>query len=209
MAWLWPFLRHWLTDDKAGLTLATWCLVLATFMLVATGVGAIGFAAQQLAAERNQRKIENLNTIFNEFNDETMRSFRKRYAAARMNERKLACKEDVAFPDGAFDVLDFYERVAFLTRNGHLDEVQVWSVFGNWIGAYNQDLAVNITKLRPKQKTAYEDFVWLVQRLRKVDKRKQGCFFTRYANEDLERLYAYELGYRERQAGRPKAEELY
>ena len=56
MAWLWPFLRHWLTDDKAGLTLATWCLVLATFMLVATGVGAIGFAAQQLAAERNQTK---------------------------------------------------------------------------------------------------------------------------------------------------------
>jgi hypothetical protein len=63
MAWLWPFLKHWLTDDKAGLTLATWCLVLATFMLVATGVGAIGFAAQQLAAERNQRKIENLKTI--------------------------------------------------------------------------------------------------------------------------------------------------
>ena len=52
MANLWPFLKHWLTDDKAGLTLATWCLVLATFLLVLTGIGAIGFAWIQLGAER-------------------------------------------------------------------------------------------------------------------------------------------------------------
>jgi hypothetical protein len=135
MANLWPFLKHWLTDDKAGLTLATWCLVMATFMLVATGLGAIGFAWWQLRADRNQRRIENLNTIFDEFKGEILRSHRARYAAARMNDQVLASKDHVVFPDGAFDVLDFCERVAFLTRNGHLDEVQVWSVFGNWCHA--------------------------------------------------------------------------
>jgi hypothetical protein len=185
MANLWPTLAHWLTDDKAGLTLATWCLVMATFMLVATGLGAIGFAGWQLRAERNQRRIENLNTILDEFNGEILRSHRARYAAARMNDQGLASKDDVVFPDGAFDVLDFCERVAFLTRNGHLDDVQVWSVFGNWIGAYNQDLVPNISTLRPKQKTAYEDFTWLVKRLGKIDTRKGGCFFTLYEKEDL------------------------
>jgi hypothetical protein len=50
MATLWPFLKHWLTDDKAGLTLATWCFVLATFMLVVTGFCAIAFTWLQLAA---------------------------------------------------------------------------------------------------------------------------------------------------------------
>jgi hypothetical protein len=37
MADVWLFLKHWLTAEKAGLTLTTWCLVLAAFMLVATG----------------------------------------------------------------------------------------------------------------------------------------------------------------------------
>ena len=62
-----------------------------------------------------------------------MRLCRQRYATARMDGGKLAPKDDIVFPDGGDDVLDFCERVAFLTRNGHLNEVQVWSVFGNWI----------------------------------------------------------------------------
>lgn len=207
MAGLWPFLKHWLTDDKEGLTLATWCLVLATFMLVATGIGAIGFAWIQLEAERKQRRVENLHKILDEFNGETVKLFRKRYAAARMNGLQLAQKDNVAFPDGGNDILDFCERVAFLTRNGHLDQVQVWSVFGNWIGAYNQDVGANIAHLRSKQRTAYEDLIWLVARLRKVDKHKGGCFFDHYGKEDLERLYRYELGFRDSQPRQGLAEE--
>ena len=109
-----------------------------------------------------------------------MRLCRQRYATARMDGGKLAPKDDIVFPDGGDDVLDFCERVAFLTRNGHLDEVQVWSVFGNWIGAYNQDLGMNMSHLRPKQKTAYEDFAWLVEHLRKIDRDKGGSFFKPY-----------------------------
>lgn len=196
---VWPFLKYWLTDDKAGLTLATWCLVLATFMLFLTGLGAIAFTWRQLEAERKQRRVDNLDKIRDEFNGEHMRSFRKRYAAARMNGRELGSKDNVVFPDGGFDVLDFCERVAFLTRNGHLDDVQVWSVFGNWIGAYNHDLRMNISNLRSKQKTAYEDFAWLVEWLTRIDRHKGGSFFAIYEKEDLEHLYAYELDFRDGQ----------
>jgi hypothetical protein len=205
---LWPFLKHWLTDDKAGLTLATWCLVLATFMLVVTGFSAIAFTWRQLAAERKQRRVENLNRVLDEFNGEPVRSFRKRYAGARMNDRRLAVKDDVIFPDGAYDILDFYERVAFVTRNGLLDHVQVWSVLGNWVGAYNQDLASNIAQLRTKQKTAYEEFIWFAKRLEKIDRQKGGSFFALYEKEDLERLYAYELGHRDNQPSLSAKEDI-
>jgi hypothetical protein len=124
-----------------------------------------------------------------------VRSFRKQFAGARIIGGKLARKDEAAFPEGGFDVLDFCERVAFLTRNGHLDEVQVWSDFGNWIGAYNHDLGIHIHQLRARQKTAYEDFIWLVERLRKIDEQKGGSFFVAYSNEELERLYTYDGGH--------------
>src|SRR5258708_892299 len=118
----WSFLKYWLTNDKEGLTLATWGLVFSTLMLVATGIGAIGFAWGQLTAERKQRRVDNLQQILDEFNGEIMKSIRLRYAESRLDGRKLACKDDVVFPDGGCDVLDFYERLAFLTRNEHLDD---------------------------------------------------------------------------------------
>jgi hypothetical protein len=128
-----------------------------------------------------------------------MRTFRKRYAAWRLNGGELIVKEDTVFPEGSLDVLDFCERIAFLTRAGHLDEEQVWSVFGNWIGAYAHDLDTNMSRLRTRQKTAYEEFAWLVARLKRIDKRKGGCFFENYEQQDLIRLYEYDLGCRDGQ----------
>jgi hypothetical protein len=191
MPWL-IVLPTWFTDEKQGLTPATWLLFLATACLVLTGIAAIVFAKSQLDADRKQRKVENLAKILDEFNGKRMRFFRSRFAEGRMNAGKLVRKDDVEFPEYGLDVLDFCEYVAFLTRNDHLDPVQVCNVLGNWIGAYHQDLAAHIEQKVIRQKTAYEDLLWLVEHLRKLDNQRGGSFFTSYGDSDLERLYAYD-----------------
>jgi hypothetical protein len=192
MTWL-IFVPIWFTDEKVGLTPATWLLFFATACLVLTGLGAIWFANSQLDADRKQRRVENLARVLDEFNGRRMRFFRSRFAEGRMNAGKLIRKDETKFPEYGLDVLDFCEHVAFLTRNDHLDPVQVCNVLGNWIGAYHHDLAAHVERLARLQKTAYEDLLWLVGHLREIDVKRGGLFFTSYGDDDLERLYAYDL----------------
>ena len=185
-------LPGWLTDERQGMTLATWCLVAATGALVLTGIIAIVFTWFQLRADRKQRRVENLAKIMDGFHDGRMRVHRIRFATARLYGGKLGPKDESEFPDCAMDVLDFCEYVGFLAKEGHLDPRQVWNVLGNWIGAYNQDLGAHIERRRSREKATYQDFLWLVAKLREIDKEEEGAFFTHYTDQDLERLYIYD-----------------
>jgi hypothetical protein len=75
----------------------------------------------------------------------------------------------------ADEILDFFETIGLLAKRKTVDTTMVWSLFqyplhGYWLVAKD-----SIAKRRRDDPTLYEDFVWLHDRVTRIEKRKRRC----------------------------------
>ncbi len=89
--------------------------------------------------------------------------------------------------DQADDLLDFFETLGLLVRRKGIEDTFVWHSFFYWIQCYYHLTKDYIALIQKDDPTIWEDFVWLYNRLCKVEKKKlKGCKDTlNISNEDL------------------------
>jgi hypothetical protein len=175
-----------------SMTRATWWLVYATFSLVGTGLLTITFAWIQIALQRTQTRVGNLESLVQWFEGDRIRRVRQSLAICRLTgSAKLKRLDLDDVPDPADELLDFFEHMAFLVRRGHLKAFDTWHTFGPWIAAIHADFREYIAVLQVHDATTYCDFAWLFKRLVEIDRREKGSGLE-YDDDDLEAHYGYE-----------------
>lgn len=174
------------------LTRATWWLAYATAGLVLTGVGGIIFVWLQLRADRRQKRVENLERQIEIFEGDRFRKARAKLASDRLNGGDLRWLDPGDPPYGAYEILDFFEHVALLVREKNLSAFGVWHTFGTWIGAVWSDFKTVVAVGQVDDPATYCDFKWLVEKLRKIERKHRDQGGMDYDEADLESHYTYE-----------------
>lgn len=124
---------------------------------------------------------------------------RRRSLAAHL-EPVIAGKP-VSLPEAdAFEVLSFYENLAYLVRRGALDRLMVWNAFSWGLVCYFQCMTLNdnaLRRLREKynDQTFFEEIQWLNGKFIKIYGRRRVPVY----GEDgkvrwLETFFAHEKG---------------
>lgn len=114
---------------------------------------------------------------------DVVRSYDDRFDSLefRTNRRDVA-RKILALPGGAAtvneeadEILGFFTTIGLLAKRKTVDTTMVWSLFqyplhGYWLVAKD-----SITKRRRVDPTLFEDFVWLHDRVTRIEKRKRRC----------------------------------
>ncbi len=200
--------------------LIDWNMVQAvgTSMLVATSVGAIGYAGLQLRHERAYRSVANLEKQLSFFLSENFVAARRRLAQARLDvagkEPGLQPWELEQPPVTVFEVLDFYEHLALLVKKGHLEIYDVWHTFYEWAQPVYVDMQALIESDESMYSDHYEDLRGM---MRQMDDLQLKRMHERHANywalwtpDRIIDHYRYELesGGRPRRSRRAAAREM-
>jgi hypothetical protein len=154
---------------------ATFAIAIGTFLLVATGVGAVMFARKQINAERAYKRVENLERELDKFDTGHCAIARESLAKGRLAQSgKLELLDSETAPAGAFGILNFFEHIGHLSRAGHLDARDVWHTFGWWILIMGHDLRSLVDEEREESKTVFCDFEWLVKEISSIEEKEEG-----------------------------------
>jgi hypothetical protein len=79
-------------------------------------------------------------------------------------------------------VLNVFEFLGYLLRTRTITEDDAWTNFSQWAVCYWFACETDIRPMREADSTIYEDFAWLVQRMRRVEvARRRGISFERTA----------------------------
>src|SRR5258708_37606239 len=155
-------------------------------------MGGIVFAWVKLSRERAERKVENLERQLEMFESDRFRRVRAKLGKDRLRGENLKDLDPSDPPVGCYEMLDFFEHIALLARQKNLSLFGVWHSFGPWIGPAWSDFREVVAVEQAYNKTTYCDFNWLVEKIKKIEK-KEGGDFLDYDREELEGHYGYEL----------------
>jgi hypothetical protein len=146
---------------------------IATFGLVVSSFGAILYASKQLHHERSYRQMANLERQLTYFLSERFLQARSRLAGDRLAEdRSLKPLNASTPPMSVFEVLDFYEHVALLIKNDHLDIYDVWHTFYEWLQPVYFDLLPLLDDKDGQWYYHYSDLGRMMMRLDTLQKTK-------------------------------------
>lgn len=190
---------------------------LGTVTLVATSLGAIGYAGLQLKHEREYRSVANLEKQLGYFLGPAFTAARRRLAAARLTSQSAADGESESAlalapweledpPVSAFEVLDFYEHLALLVKKGHLDLYDAWHTFYEWAQPVYVDLQAMIENPDSPYRDHYIDLQRLMRQMDDIQLKKmherQANHWALWTNDRILEHYRYELEMGE--DGRPR-----
>ena len=189
-----------------------------TSMLVATSVGAIGYAGLQLRHERAYRSVANLEKQLGFFLSENFVAARRRLAQARLDlgedEPKLHAWELDQPPVMVFEVLDFYEHLALLVKKGHLELYDVWHTFYEWAQPVYVDMQPLIESPESMYADHYDDLQGMMRLMDELQLKrmhqKNANHWALWTPDRIIDHYRYELesGGRPRRSRRAAAREV-
>jgi hypothetical protein len=134
-----------------------------TVVVSVTAVIALYVEARRASFQRGVELLLRFNDDF--FVGDPMRKARQR-AAEGIKQKKY---------EETDDVLDFFETIGFLVRRRAISKLFVWHSFFHWIHRYRLLTKEYVASCRVKDATWWEDFVWLHDRLIRVEKKRRGC----------------------------------
>jgi hypothetical protein len=153
--------------------LATFPKIIVTIAaIVTTGFAAISAITAivailiQLKRARFALKTDSLLKMDDRFHGKGMKKVRKIAAKNLLN------KKDLSYVD---DVLDFFEMIGYLTRQGALDEKGVWNFFFSWLNIYWHAAEEYITIATEKDPSVWADLRYLYGRLIAIEKHERHC----------------------------------
>ncbi len=181
LLWLFRLIRGYWGRWDAVAALATIGLLVLAVLTVLT-------AFLQLDEIRSSGKLGNLERELDRFDSKLMRMNRKALAEKRLQEDgTLRALDEADAPSELYEVLNFFEHLAFMVRRGYLDLYPTWHSFVHWASAYYCDAQRVIEYEQGDDVTYFPDFVWLVGQMGKENVRQGGKPST-----DIEQFYAEE-----------------
>ena len=170
---------------------------LGTLALVATSVGAIGYAGLQLRHEREYRSVANLEKQLSFFHSPGFVAARQKLAAARLGDGQLRPWTVNDPPVSAFEVLDFYEHLALLVKKGHLELYDVWHTFYEWAQPVYVDMQPLIEDEESPFANHYADLRRMMRRMDSIQLRRMHArnanHWALWTPDRMIEHYQYEL----------------
>lgn len=145
---------------------ADWTTAWATVAIAFTSIVALIYAAFQLKQSRDIERVKHLVEFSQEFEQVPMTVYRK--AVADKRAKGVECFFETQ------NILNFLETIGLLERRGYLNAEDVWNNFGYWMFNIYADFRDDIEQEQKDDPTYYEDFCRLVERIRKIEKKKGG-----------------------------------
>ncbi len=151
--------RHRIPGPEFWTAIFTGALALFTFVALVVGY-------RQLKEFQAEGQVQHLLALDQKFDQEPMLTYRRGLA-----EKRLKNEED---PDELYPLLDFFETVGLLVNRGYLDESDVWNTFSYSVFILNADAGQIIEQHQREDRTTYEEFSSLVERLQRIETEKHG-----------------------------------
>jgi len=151
--------RHRIPGPEFWTAIFTGALALFTFVALVVGY-------RQLKEFQAEGQVQHLLALDQKFDQEPMLTYRRGLA-----EKRLKNEED---PDELYPLLDFFETVGLLVNRGYLDESDVWNTFSYSVFVLNADARQIIEQRQREDRTTYEEFSSLVERLQHIETDKHG-----------------------------------
>jgi|SRR6267378_1635362 len=151
--------RHRIPGPEFWTAIFTGALALFTFVALVVGY-------RQLKEFQAEGQVQHLLALDQKFDQEPMLTYRRGLA-----EKRLKNEED---PDELYPLLDFFETVGLLVNRGYLDESDVWNTFSYSVFVLNADARQIIEQRQREDRTTYEEFSSLVERLQRIETDKHG-----------------------------------
>jgi hypothetical protein len=110
------------------------------------------------------------------------------FGSEKIAQRSLAARNLLVTPDDFLemeDILDFFETVAMFTRKRALDTYMVWHTFDYWIERYYAVARPYIEERQRKDPGVWEDLVWLVAKVQKLQAKRQNGKISVFTPETL------------------------
>lgn len=177
-------MRARLTSLGYRLLWLIWAHVSAEWVIAATSLLALCFAAWQIRRARKRAQIQHLLQLDHEFSTSPLIEYR--FALAK---KRLENKNDDPFE--LYRLLDFFETIGLLVRRGYLDPQDVWNTFGYWILNLYKDAEDLIRELREDDPATYKDLLCLVEKTRRIEK-TEGGVLEFPSREDVEDFWQEE-----------------
>jgi len=171
-----------------------WLEILSKWLPIGASVSLVIFVGIEIGLMRVNTTVDLMLRYEDRFNSPHLRKSRKCTARAcldvlkkegepNQNESRFSSHDQTIF----LTILDFFESLGLLVRKARIKPDIVWSLFGDWIENYYSMFKEEISKMREKDSSLYENLIWLGKKMEATN-RKRGISIT-----DKDRLEFFEL----------------
>jgi hypothetical protein len=161
---------------------------MAALVTAATAIVAVVYAAIQLDSVRKENRISHLIELVNDFERPPIADARRKLAKARLRDGKLLELNVEEPPPGLHSLMNFFEHMGFLLRDGYIDVDGVATEFHYWIFRIWADAKLVIRYEQEEASIYYECFSKMVERLAAYEREKHRVLEV-IDDEELEYFY--------------------
>jgi hypothetical protein len=163
----------------------------ATCVIAATAIATVLYAADQLGSFKKESRITHLIELVHEFENAPLADARRRLARERLHDGALQRLDVANPPHSLHTILNFFEHMGFLLRDGYVELEAVSVEFHYWIFRIWTDARAVIRYEQDEAAIYYSCFEAMVKRLEEHE-RKQGRVLDRIDEGELEYFYSEE-----------------
>jgi hypothetical protein len=164
---------------------------LATVTTAITAIVAAVYAACQFDSFRKENRISHLIELVNDFERPPIADARRALARARLSNGTLKKLDVEEAPPGLHSLMNFFEHMGFLLRDGYIDIDGVATEFHYWIFRIWADAKLVIRYEQEEASIYYECFTRMVERLAAYE-REKGRILEVIDHAELEYFYIEE-----------------
>lgn len=90
--------------------------------------------------------------------------------------RKMAAKGVLdKTNEGVVELLNFFETIGLLVKEGALNKKIVWNIFSSYVINYYQAVSDFVREVKRDDKTAWSNLIYLYNELLKIEKQERRC----------------------------------
>lgn len=139
-------------------------LVIALTSITAAVIAIVALISE-IKRSRFALGVDSILRLDEYFNTERMIKLRKEAACAILDKTYRNVE----------DLLDFFETIGLLVKEGALNKKMVWHLFSPWVVNYYQAASEHIKEVRRDDKTVCSNMIYLYNELLKIEKHERRC----------------------------------
>jgi len=181
---------------------------LSSLALAVLALIALVLTYQQILEFHHEAQIQHLAEVVHEFDYGPVNSSFSALAKKRIDQDKetLNTLDENDPPSEMYDVANFFEYVALLTKRGYLDKNDVWESFSYYLFNFYADARPMIDEEQKQDRDTFADLSWLMDNMRQIedDPTHRGVEDHPTPND----IYGFYNGYIDATSGIPPAHGL-
>lgn len=156
-----------------------WPEILSKWLPIFASLSLVIFVGIEICLMKVNTTVDLMFRYEDRFNSLQLRKAREETARACLevlkskgeqnsNESMFSAHDQAIF----LTILDFFEALGLLVRKARIQTEIVWSLFGDWIENYYSMFREDLSEMRKKDPSLYENLLWLVREVEETNRKK-------------------------------------